>query len=459
LLLNLNSDTIVALITPPGQGAVGLIRLSGPQALACAEAVFRGRSPGAMPGQSVAFGRIVDGAGRELDEVLLTVFREPHSYTGEDVVEISCHGSPYILQELLDLLCTRGARPALAGEFTRRAWLNGKMDLSQAEAVADLIASESRAAHTLAINQLKGGIRDEIRDLRAALLDFCSLIELELDFSEEDVEFADRSKLINLLAEIRTRIDKLLDSFVLGNAIRQGVQTVIAGRPNAGKSTLLNALLGEERAIVSDIAGTTRDTVEERLNIQGVLFHLVDTAGLREARDQVEAMGIARSYEKIRQAAIVLYVYDRSILGADELQKDLESLQVDRDALILVANKADLASGDQAPDLAELAASRCLVAARTGQGVDVLKQLLYDTVLGKSHLSADSIGINGRHRNALVAARRELDATQSELQNLRETDLVAQGLRRVLYHLGEVSGEISSDEILGNIFGKFCIGK
>jgi tRNA modification GTPase len=456
---NLSSDTIAALITPHGQGAVGIIRISGPEALDCTGAVFRGKSLASLPGHSVVFGRIVDDKGRDLDEVLLTLFREPQSYTGEDVVEISCHGSHYILQELLDLLYRHGARPAQAGEFTRRAWLNGKLDLSQAEAVADLIASETQAAHTLAINQLKGGIRDEIRELRTLLLDFCSLIELELDFAEEDVEFADRSKLLQLLAEVRHKIDRLLDSFVLGNAVRQGVQTVIAGRPNAGKSTLLNALLGEDRALVSDIPGTTRDTVEERLNIHGILFHLVDTAGIREARDQVEAMGIARSYEKIRQAAIVLYVYDQSTLGAEDLVRDLESLEANRESIILVANKSDLPQVQAPPELEAYVSSVCRVAARTGDGVVELKQMLYDTVLGRSEFAPDSLGINARHRNALTAARQELDAAAHGLRTQLETDLIAQSLRKVLYHLGEVSGEISTEEILGNIFGKFCIGK
>ncbi|MBK9272730.1 MAG: tRNA uridine-5-carboxymethylaminomethyl(34) synthesis GTPase MnmE [Saprospiraceae bacterium] len=452
-------DTIAATITAPTMSAVGQIRVSGPDAIVVTQKFFEGRDLSKVEGHTLHFGKMVSSKGQTIDEVLISVFRAPHSYTGEDVVEISCHGSVYILQEVLSLLYSKGVRPAEAGEFTRRAWLNGKMDLSQAEAVADLISSETRAAHQLAINQLKGGIKNEIEDLRMALLDFVSLIELELDFAEEDVEFADRTKLLGLLDHISERIEKLLSSFQLGNAVRNGVQTVIAGRPNAGKSTLLNSLLGEDRALVSDIPGTTRDTVEEKLNIEGILFHLIDTAGLREAKNQVEAMGIQRSYEKIKKASILIYVYDSSELSLEEAQKDVSGMEADPDQRILIANKSDLIAQSGSNHAENLPDSFLQISARSGKGIEKLKKILLSKVLGSNTIHEDSIAINARHRNALEQASRDISIAREGIQTGLTTDLVAQNLRSVLHHLGEVSGQITNDEILGNIFGKFCIGK
>ena len=316
-------DTIIALATPPGIGAIGIIRLSGPDAFRVADAVFRGKPLSEQATHTIHFGTIRAEDGRVLDEVLASVFRGPRSYTGEDVVEFSCHGSSFILQEVMAWLLRRGARLAKPGEFTQRAFLNGRMDLSQAEAVADLIASESASAHAIAMQQMRGGFSSEIRALRQELIDFAALIELELDFGEEDVTFADRDDLRALIRRILALMDGLLDSFQLGNVIRQGITTVIAGRPNAGKSTLLNALLNEERAIVSDIAGTTRDTIEESLHISGVQFRIIDTAGIREAQDAIEAIGVAKTLEKVRQSALLIYVFDVIRCQPEEVQADV----------------------------------------------------------------------------------------------------------------------------------------
>ncbi|MBK6948162.1 MAG: tRNA uridine-5-carboxymethylaminomethyl(34) synthesis GTPase MnmE [Haliscomenobacter sp.] len=336
------SDTIIALATPPGVGAIGVIRLSGEDAIVLADRFFHGKPLNEQPSHTIHFGTIRDETGRIVDEVLVSLFIAPRSYTGENVVEISCHGSNYILEEVIRLFIRAGVRQAQPGEFTLRAFLNGRMDLSQAEAVADLIASASSGAHKLAIAQLRGGVSDEIKRLRQELLDFASLIELELDFSEEDVEFADRTQLHHLIDRIQTLIKALLDSFQLGNAIRQGVSTVIAGRPNAGKSTLLNALLNEERAIVSEIAGTTRDTIEETLNIQGIQFRIIDTAGIREAHDTIEALGVERTLEKVRQSAVLVYVFDVVKTSPEQVRHDLAQLIHPDLKVLVVANKMDL---------------------------------------------------------------------------------------------------------------------
>ncbi|MBK7409123.1 MAG: tRNA uridine-5-carboxymethylaminomethyl(34) synthesis GTPase MnmE [Saprospirales bacterium] len=335
-------DTITALSTPPGIGAIGVIRLSGPRAVAIVDAVFEGKKLKDQASHTAHFGTIKDAEGQALDEVVVTLFRAPRSYTREDVVEVSCHGSPYILQQVLQLFIEKGARMAKPGEFTLRAFFNGRMDLSQAEAVADLIASDSAAAHQIAIQQMRRGFSDEIRKLREELINFASLIELELDFSEEDVEFADRSQLKELMTKIQKLLHVLIQSFQLGNVLKHGVNTVLAGRPNAGKSTLLNALLNEERAIVSEIAGTTRDTIEETLHIQGITYRLIDTAGIREAADQIEAIGVRKTMEKIGQAAVLVYIFDVIKSGPEEVRKDLESLARPGLHLLVVANKMDL---------------------------------------------------------------------------------------------------------------------
>ena len=486
------SDTIIALATPPGTGAIAVIRLSGPAAISIADSVFRGKKLASQPGHTAHFGKIETPEGRILDEVLATIFKSPHSYTGEDIVEISCHGSPYIQQEIIQLCLHKGARLAQPGEFTLRAFLNGKMDLSQAEAVADLIASQSEVAHGVALRQLRGGFKTEIARLREELIHFASLVELELDFSEEDVEFANRGDLKNLVHRIRTVIQALLRSFSLGNALKTGVATVIAGRPNAGKSTLLNALLNEERAIVSDIAGTTRDTIEEVLNIKGVQFRLIDTAGIREAQDQIEAIGVQRTLEKIEQASIVVYLWDVTAMTLAEVLGDLKNLTVVQKSsdvkLLVVCNKMDknpyfkpewlldpaapdvhpyLLIGTDRPsenlkpatDLRLNLDQIITLSAKNGQNIEYLKEKLFELAIG-SEISADgTIVTNARHYDALRRADEALADVLAGLENGVTGDFIAMDIRRALNFLGEITGEIGVEDLLGNIFGKFCIGK
>lgn len=459
---NNSKTTIVAIATPEGVGAVGMIRLSGPEAFNIADQVFKGKKISLQKSHTAHLGRIIDEQAVTLDEVLATVFIGPHSYTGENIVELSCHGSSYVLKEILELLIRKGAVLAKPGEFTQRAFLNGKLDLSQAEAVADLIASESEAAHRLAMSQLKGGIKNEIAELRNQLLNFASLIELELDFAEEDVEFADRTQFKQLLHAALNKIDSLHQSFVLGNAVKNGISTVIAGRPNAGKSTLLNALLEEERAIVSDIAGTTRDTIEEKMNINGVLFRFIDTAGIREAQDQIEAMGVQRTIEKINESTVLIYVFDVIKTSKEEMWQEVASLIRPNQRLLVVANKMDLNPYIDYehfvhPNIPKENIIAC--SAKNLMNIPYLKDKLYQMALGDQKIQSTSIAINARHRQALESAAINLRDVLSGLDTHLETDLLAQSIRQALYHLAEISGEISNDEILGNIFGKFCIGK
>jgi len=494
-------DTIVALSTPQGEGAIGVIRLSGSEAFSIVQAYFQGKDLREQKSHTVHFGSIRTADGKLLDEVVVTLFKAPHSYTGEDVVEVSCHGSPYIIQQLLGLFASGKARLAQPGEFTMRAFLHGKMDLSQAEAVADLIASRSASTHRIALQQMRGGVSQEIRQLRQKLLDFASLIELELDFGEEDVEFADRTELADLVSGIRALIAKLVQSFRLGNAIKHGVNTVIAGRPNAGKSTLLNALLQEERALVSDIAGTTRDTIEEVLNIQGVDFRLIDTAGIRDAADTIEAMGVERTLEKIRQSAVLVYVFDVVQTQPEEVRADLEKLVQEGMQLLIVANKMDLnpytkfedyfgtedgsrqtANGDsdslevkevrssEGPSTANPAspAGRRLsfaaenwvpISAINEMNIHFLKEKLYEVALSQG-LSAEGVILtNARHVEALQRADQDLEKVLEGLEQGIPSDLVALDIRAAMQHLGEITGEVSTDDLLGNIFGRFCIGK
>lgn len=459
---NNSKTTIVAFATPEGVGAVGMIRLSGPEAFNIANQVFKGKKISQQKSHTAHLGRIIDEKTVTLDEVLATVFKGPHSYTGENIVELSCHGSPYILKEILELLIRKGAVMARPGEFTQRAFLNGKLDLSQAEAVADLIASESEAAHRLAMSQLKGGIKNEIAELRNQLLNFASLIELELDFAEEDVEFADRTQFKQLLHAALNKIDSLHQSFVLGNAVKNGISTVIAGRPNAGKSTLLNALLEEERAIVSDIAGTTRDTIEEKMNINGVLFRFIDTAGIREAQDQIEAMGVQRTMEKINESTVLIYVFDVIKTSKEEMWQEVASLIRPNQRLLVVANKMDLNPYIDYehfvhPNIPKENIIAC--SAKNLMNIPYLKDKLYQMALGDQKIQSTSIAINARHRQALESAAINLREVLMGLDTHLETDLLAQSIRQALYHLAEISGQISNEEILGNIFGKFCIGK
>lgn len=442
-------DTIVAPATPTG-GAIAIVRISGSEAIAVAERLFRGRSPlSEAAGRTVHYGSIHDGE-RLVDEVLVTLFRAPHSYTGEDSVEISCHGSAYIVSELLRLALEAGARMASPGEFTLRAFLAGKLDLAQAEAVADLIASSSRAAHAMATNQMRGGYSEELEGLRDKLVHLTSLLELELDFSEEDVEFADRQALRRTMEQIGREIDRLRSSFSLGNAIKEGVAVAIVGAPNVGKSTLLNRLLNEERAMVSEIAGTTRDVIEERTNIGGVLFRFLDTAGIRTTGDRLERMGIERTMESIRRAQVIIRLVDARHM--DEAMPEFEVRPEQR--VLTVVNKMDAApEGFRVPEGA------LGISARQGDGIEALCEALRSTVDTEGLYHGDAVVSNSRHYEALTAARKSLGRALAGMDEGLPADLLSEEIRPVIRHLGEITGQITTDEILGNIFSKFCIGK
>lgn len=472
-----NEDTICAPATVPGTGAISVIRMSGPQALEIADKVIRCRKGtlSSAKGYTLKFGTIIDASGAVVDEVLASVFRSPHSYTGENSVEISCHASSYIVSTIMGLLYEAGARAAEPGEFTQRAYLNGKMDLAQAEAVADVIASQNAAAHRIAFKQMKGGFSSELRDMRGELLELVSLMELELDFSEEEVEFADRSRLDSLLEQIIAHVSRLIDSFRLGNAIKNGIPVAIAGATNTGKSTLLNALLGEDRAIVSDVHGTTRDTIEETLNIDGVLFRFIDTAGLRETDEVVEQIGIQRTFKKISEASIILGMIDltRDFESTREtIRSIIEKVDFSCQKLIFILNKTDISDVRANTDTTDFIISELEnkgvartntaiipISAKTGSGVGNLRTHLADS---QRDLLADSdttLVTNQRHIQALTDARTSLLRVRSGLAAGLPTDLAAQDIREAIYHLGSIVGEISSDEVLGNIFRNFCIGK
>lgn len=482
-------DTIIAPITAPGIGAVSVIRISGPEAITVADRFFHGKKPVEQKSHTVHFGTIRDEQDNIIDEVLLTIFRNPKSYTGEDTVEISCHGSPYIQQQLIELFLRNGVRLATAGEFTMRAFLNGKLDLSQAEAVADLIASESASAHKVAMHQLRGGIGNELSQLRTELINFASLIELELDFSEEDVEFANRGQLTALVLTIQRYIERLISSFQLGNAIRNGVTTVIAGRPNAGKSTLLNALLNEERAIVSEIAGTTRDTIEEVLNISGVLFRLTDTAGIREAQDQIEAIGVERTLEKVRQAAILVYVWDVTTMKISEVYEDIGRLQHEELKLLVLCNKMDRNpyfrpewlyepfASDAPPYIlhadGDVEAFRAIyesvgalqkdqvitLSAKEGMNIPYLKETLLSLIAGGEVNFESTVITNARHLDALQNAHAALNKVLEGIAADVSSDFIAMDIRNALYELGLITGRVDIEDLLENIFSRFCIGK
>ena len=493
-----NEDTICAPATVPGTGAISVIRVSGPEALAIADKVIgcRNGSISEAGGYTIKFGTVSDADGRVIDEVLASVFRAPRSYTGEDSVEISCHASSYIVSEIMSLLYAAGARAAEPGEFTQRAYLNGKMDLAQAEAVADVIASQNAAAHRIAFKQMKGGFSSELRDMRAELLELVSLMELELDFSEEEVEFADRSRLDNLLVEIISHVGRLIDSFRLGNAIKNGVPVAIAGATNTGKSTLLNALLGEDRAIVSDIHGTTRDTIEETLNIDGILFRFIDTAGLRETSEVVEKIGIERTFKKISEASIVLGMVDltRDLDTTLETVSDiLDKVDFNCQKLVILLNKTDIFDINknvstlntivslienkgfkaQLTNEGEIYCTESHfeenwhedvvnllpISAKTGSGIRVLRNLLASTQRDLLGDSDTTLVTNQRHVQALTDARTSLLRVREGLASALPTDLAAQDIREAIYHIGSIVGEISTDEVLGNIFANFCIGK
>lgn len=467
--MHFQEDIIVAPATAPGLGAIGVVRLSGSGAIALADRFFPAKVLLAASARKAYFGGLFAEDERLLDEVLLTFFRAPHSFTGEDTVEISCHGSPYIVQEIVQLFIRQGARLAQPGEFSMRAFLHAKLDLSQAEAVGDLIAAQSAAAHKLALHQLKGGVSKEINQLRQQLIDFASLIELELDFGEEDVEFADRSQLRQLVEGIRQRIATLADSFALGNAIKNGISTVIAGRPNAGKSTLLNALLEEERAIVSNIPGTTRDTIEESLHIQGVHFRLIDTAGIREAADEIEAIGVARTLEKVKSSRLLVYVFDVIETSPEMLYEDINRLYQADAQLLLVANKMDLNPyttfrqyfpADSYSGPWQIGSEQFVpVIASAASNMGLLRDRLYELGMASAPGGSDVVLSNARHYEALLRADQDLGRVLEGLQNGIPSDFVAMDIRQSLHHLGEITGQITTEDLLGNIFSRFCIGK
>ncbi len=445
-------DTIVALATPPGVGAIGVIRLSGEQAWSIVADLFASKNLNQQPSHTLHVG-MLRHQGKELDEAVVSLYKGPRSYTGEDVVEISCHGSAYILQSVLDACTQLGARMARPGEFTQRAFLNGKLDLAQAEAVADLIASQTFASQRTALHALRGGYSSDLKQLREQLIAFSALIELELDFSQEDVTFADRGQFLRLIQELKAATTSLLDSFRLGNVVKQGVSVAIVGKPNAGKSTLLNALLNENRAIVSDIPGTTRDTIEECIQLDGILFRFIDTAGIREdASDVIEAAGIARSQEKIRSADWVIYLFD----ARSDLPEALDwRVQADEVGLnyLLVANKSDLANSGSFPS------EMLTISALHRSGLDELKKTLFARVVGGTALPDMTLVTNARHRESLQKLSESLQDIERGLESGISGDLLALDIRRGLQFLGEITGEITHEDQLDYIFSKFCIGK
>jgi tRNA modification GTPase len=453
------TDTIVALATPAGTGAIGVIRLSGADAIQIANSIFTGKDLSKQASHTLHFGKISDGQV-VIDEVLASIFIAPNSYTKENSVEISCHGSAYIISQIIKLILSKGARMAKAGEFTMRAFLNGQLDLSQAEAVADLIASQNAASHQIAMNQMRGGFSTELQGLRSELINFASLVELELDFSEEDVEFANRVQMKNLILQILKVITRLINSFELGNVIKNGIPVVIAGKPNVGKSTLLNALLNEERAIVSEIAGTTRDTIEDEMSIQGLRFRFIDTAGIRETDDLVEAQGVARSIAKINSSAVILYVYDSAETSLLELKEIISEfkpiLEKNNSTLFLVQNKSDQAGATPY----EIAGLRSIpISALNKTGIQTLENELVKLVDIAALDSGQSIVSNLRHAEALQNAATSLDKVLNGIDNPITSDFLAIDIKQALYHLGEITGSISTDDLLDNIFSKFCIGK
>jgi tRNA modification GTPase len=460
-----NKDTIIALATASGAGAIAVLRVSGPKAISVSNTLFKSihdKNLLNQPTHTIHLGHIVD-VDRVLDEVLVSIYKNPQSYTGEDVVEISCHGSSYIQQEILQLFIRNGCRSANPGEFTLRAFLNGKMDLSQAEAVADLIASDSAAAHQIAIQQMRGGFSSEIKKLREELLNFASLIELELDFSEEDVEFADRRQFEDLLQRIVKVLKYLIDSFSTGNVIKNGVPISIIGAPNVGKSTLLNALLNEDKAIVSNIAGTTRDAIEDELIIEGIKFRFIDTAGIRQTDDTVESIGIKKTFAKMAESQVIIQLLDASLISKANTADILASLvetkaQYPEKETLVVLNKMDLADKALLSKVfSELEPLH--MSAKTGTGVELLKTKLLDMVhMGKLQ-NNDTIITNARHYDALRLALENIQKVQVGMQTGLSGDLLAIDIREALYHFGRITGEISTDDLLGNIFANFCIGK
>ncbi len=464
-------ETIVALATPSGAGAIAIIRLSGKDAISIAAEVFdsvSGKDITKQKTHTIHLGHIVDHT-KVYDQVLLSLFKGPNSYTGENIVEISCHGSTFIQQQIIQLLLRKGAKMAQAGEFTLRAFLNGKLDLSQAEAVADLIASDNEANHQIAMQQMRGGFSNEIAKLREELLNFASLIELELDFAEEDVAFADRKAFEELLIRIEFVLKRLLDSFAVGNVIKNGIPVAIVGEPNVGKSTLLNALLNEERAIVSDIAGTTRDTIEDELVIDGIGFRFIDTAGIRETKDVVESIGIQKTFEKIEQAQVVLFLIDSLQLIIENENKfkiEIEKIKnkFPQKPLVMIINKIDFLNEEQHKLLSEKLSIinyplSITISAKQKTGIDELKNTLLSFVNTGALRNNETIITNTRHYDSLLKALEEIQKVKWGLDAGISSDLMAIDIRSALYFFGEITGEVTNDELLGNIFANFCIGK
>lgn len=459
----MHDDTICALATPPGISAIAMVRLSGPEALSIADKVFVAKDGGGALAErqanTIHYGNIIEN-DTAIDEVMVSIFRNPHSYTGEDTIEISCHGSPYIQDQLLQVLIRAGARMAKPGEFTQRAFLNGKMDLSRAEAVADLIESNSASSHRLAMQHIKGGFAKDIQALREQLVNFASLVELELDFSEEDVEFANRDELTRLLNKISTSLEALTDSFSIGNVIKNGVPVTIAGAPNVGKSTLMNALLNEDRAIVSEIPGTTRDYLEDNLIIDGMLFRFADTAGIRKAGDSIEQQGISKTMEKMGQSQLILYLFDA---GNEDKASVLRALQdinkAGNTTVIAVLNKMDLNPGDEVRTRFDGLENAVFISAKNSENIDGLKQVLVGLAAYKDLDSNQTVVTNARHYEALSRSLSAVQEVAASIEAQIGTELLAQHIKAALAHLGEITGEVTNDEILGNIFSRFCIGK
>jgi tRNA modification GTPase len=465
----IQNDTIVALASPSGSGAIAVIRVSGAEAISISKSIFSsisGKDISKQKSHTLHLGHIVEGE-KVIDQVLLSIFKDTNSYTGENTVEISCHGSTYIQQQIIQLLLRKGCRMANAGEFTLRSFLNGKMDLSQAEAVADLISSDNEASHQIAIQQMRGGFSNEIKQLRQELLNFASLIELELDFAEEDVAFADRTQFRELLNRIEFVLKRLIDSFAVGNVIKNGIPIAIVGEPNVGKSTLLNALLNEERAIVSEIAGTTRDTIEDELVIGGIGFRFIDTAGIRETEDVVESIGIKKTFEKIEQAQVVLYLFDslKFKVQSSEYILEIEKIknQFPLKPLVVIINKLDLMSEFEIStirkELETLNIKLIFISAKENIGIDDLKNQLLSFVNTGALRNNETIVTNTRHYDSLLKALEEIQKVNFGLQTNISSDLMAIDIREALYHFGMITGEVTNDELLGNIFANFCIGK
>ncbi len=456
-----SENTICAISTPPGNGAIAVVRLSGSEALQICDKIFQAQNKKvkllkAKP-NTIHYGNIVYN-NEVIDDVLISVFKAPKSYTGEDSVEISCHGSVYIQKKILEIIINEGAHFAKPGEFTQRAFLNGKMDLSQAEGVADVIASESEASHRLAIQQMKGGFSAKLNHLRGLLIHFVSLIELENDFAEEDVEFADRTQLNTIIDDVDKHLTELIQSFKYGNVIKNGVPVAIVGRPNSGKSTLLNTLLNENRAIVSEIAGTTRDTIEEVVNIDGVQFRFIDTAGLRKTSDEIEKIGVEKAIEKIDNSTIYIYLFDINNISISEVKEDLKQLNNNINRIV-IANKTDLVSKDKILEFKNSDLNCLFISAKQNESIDLLKETLLNNINENITNPNGIVVTNIRHYEALIKAQQSIHETKDGIENEMPTDIIALDIRNAIHYIGEITGEISNNEILGNIFGSFCIGK